>query len=237
MSRKFAVFDFDGTLIRWQLYHSVVDKLNKLGRIDPTDFERLFNDRMSWKTRKAEDTFKEYERTLIEVYEKTLQDLPYDVFLQAAQQVFEEQKEQVYTYTRALLRKLKKQGFVLLAISGSQIEVVSLVAEYWGFDDWVGSEFEVKNGKFTGRANLTYGNKRRILQELIDKHGLTLEGSMSVGDSESDIQMLEMVERPIAFNPNKDLLKYAKAKGWPIIVERKNVVYELNYKNGGYTLI
>lgn len=233
---KFAVFDFDGTLIRWQLYHSVVDKLNKLGHIDPADFERLFTDRMSWKTRKSDDIFRQYEKTLVGVYEKAIKGLSYDVFLQASQEVFDEHKDQVYTYTRSLLGRLKKQGYTLLAISGSQTEIVALVAKYWGFDDWTGSEFEVKDGRFTGRAELTYGNKRKILLDMIKKHSLDLTGSIAVGDSESDIDMLEMVENPIAFNPNKELLNYARKRKWNIVIERKNVVYELNHTDGSYKL-
>ena len=31
---KFAVFDIDGTLIRWQLYHAIADELAKSGHID-----------------------------------------------------------------------------------------------------------------------------------------------------------------------------------------------------------
>ena len=33
--RPFAVFDIDGTLIRWQLYHSIADTLARLGHIEP----------------------------------------------------------------------------------------------------------------------------------------------------------------------------------------------------------
>jgi phosphoserine phosphatase len=39
--------------------------------------------------------------------------------------------------------------------------------------------------------------------------------------------MLELVERPIAFNPNKKLCAHAKKKGWEIVVERKDVIYKL----------
>jgi phosphoserine phosphatase len=31
MSKRFAVFDLDGTLVRWQLYHALVDRLAKKG--------------------------------------------------------------------------------------------------------------------------------------------------------------------------------------------------------------
>jgi phosphoserine phosphatase len=36
-----------------------------------------------------------------------------------------------------------------------------------------------------------------------------------------------MVETPICFNPNKKLYEYAKRSGWKIVVERKDVIYDL----------
>ncbi|MFH1246519.1 MAG: hypothetical protein V1489_01955, partial [Candidatus Liptonbacteria bacterium] len=47
-----------------------------------------------------------------------------------------------------------------------------------------------------------------------------------VGDTESDVSFLKMVERPICFNPNKELYAKAKKRGWRVVVERKDVVYE-----------
>ena len=70
-------------------------------------------------------------------------------------------------------------------------------------------------------------NKAAILTRALRKEDITLEGSIGVGDTESDIPMLEMVETPIAFNPNQKLLTHAKRRGWKIVVERKDVIYEI----------
>jgi phosphoserine phosphatase len=69
-----------------------------------------------------------------------------------------------------------------------------------------------------------------VLKRLITKHGLVWQDSVAVGDSGSDIAMLEAVEQPIAFNPDQKLFKAARERGWPIVVERKDVVYELSCK-------
>ncbi len=47
-----------------------------------------------------------------------------------------------------------------------------------------------------------------------------------MGDTETDISFLKMVDNPICFNPNKNLYNYAKKKGWEIVVERKDVIYK-----------
>lgn len=70
-------------------------------------------------------------------------------------------------------------------------------------------------------------NKALILQRAVKKEGLTLKGSIGVGDTESDIPFLELVEEAICFNPNEKLYRAARRNGWKIIVERKDVIYEL----------
>ena len=70
-------------------------------------------------------------------------------------------------------------------------------------------------------------NKAAILKRAVEKEGLTLAHSIGVGDTESDIPFLEMVAQPICFNPNMNLYRYAKRMKWKVVVERKDVVYEL----------
>jgi phosphoserine phosphatase len=48
-----------------------------------------------------------------------------------------------------------------------------------------------------------------------------------MGDTLSDVGFLEMVQTPIAFNPNRSLFEVARRSNWPIVVERKDVVYNL----------
>lgn len=233
---RFAVFDIDGTLIRWQLYHAVVDALARQGDIDQQAYQNIRQARMLWKKRTHQDSFREYEMELVKTYESTLKQLSVDKFDQALRNVFEEYKDQVYTYTRGLIRDLKDKGYLLFALSGSQQEIISLLAEHYGFDDWVGSRAEQVDGRFTGNIKTSLGRKPDILRELVARHQATYSGSIAVGDSEGDIGMLELTERPIAFNPSKKLFQHAREQGWKVVVERKNVVYELVSEDGSYRL-
>ena len=233
---KFAVFAIDVTLIRWQLYHAVVDRLAKLGLLGEGASQELHSARMVWKNREHSDSFSQYEQTLITIYEQSLKNLDAKTFDEVAEQIAKEYKDQVYTYTRDLCAKLKNDDYKLLAISGSHQELVGHIAKNYGFDDWVGTEYKRKGNRFTGEKFIASHNKKTILESLMKKHGLSLEESVAVGDSGSDIPMLEMAESPITFNPDKKLLQKAKAKGWKIVVERKNVVYELEKENDEYIL-
>jgi HAD superfamily hydrolase (TIGR01490 family) len=225
--RPFAVFDIDGTLIRWQLYHAVADALVKMGFVEAGAYDSIRSARMSWKTRSPGTSFRTYELELIRVYEEVLADLTVDQLEQAVRAVFDEYKDQVYTYTRELIEQLKKDGYLLLAVSGSQIEIVELIAKHYGFSDFIGTMYKRKGQKFSGQKTVPSFDKATALHNLVTKHGLSFKKSVAIGDSLSDAAMLELVDRPIAFNPDKELFKRALDEGWRVVIERKNMIYEM----------
>lgn len=235
--KQFAAFDIDGTLIRWQLYHAVVDKLASDGKLGINAQKKLGEARMHWKRREHSEAFKTYELALINIYESALPVLEPKLFDVMVKKVVKEYKDQVYTYTRDLIALLKERGYFLLAISGSHKELVEPIANYYGFDDSIGTNYSRSKGKFSGQKFLASKDKQAVLKALIKKHALTLKGSIAVGDSSSDAAMLKLVERPIAFNPDQKLLAIAQKQGWPVVIERKNVVYKLEKVSDRYILV
>lgn len=235
--RPFAVFDIDGTLIRWQLYHAVADELARRGHFGAIEYQAVKDARMTWKKRENEDSFKQYERALVNLVDQAMTGMAVEALRSACQTVIAEYKDQVYTYTRDLIRELKAQNYLLFTISASQSEIVRLLAEYYGFDDYGGSEYEVRDGHFTGKKEVLKSERKpEYLKELVTKHNATFAGSVGVGDSESDIPMLMAVEKPVAFNPTRLLYEHAKGHGWQIVLERKNVIYQLESGDGSYLL-
>jgi len=234
--RKFAVFDIDGTLIRWQLYHAVTDTLARQGHISPEIYQTMRDARMAWKKRTS-GSFKDYEAKVIIIYESILKTITLEQLGEAIDTVFEEYKDQIYTYTRDLIAKLKGDGYILLAISGSQEEIVAKVCDYYGFDDFVATQYKRTKTGFTGTKIVPAFNKDKALKKIVAKHGLSYEGSVGVGDALSDAAMLRLVEQPIAFNPDKEFFAYAAKKCWKVVIERKNMIYELESKDGKYQLV
>jgi HAD superfamily hydrolase (TIGR01490 family) len=235
-ARPFAVFDIDGTLIRWQLYHALADEMVRRNLIDPIQFQNVKAARMDWKKREA--SFTAYEQTLIALIDVGLKSISPKELQAAAQAVIEVYKDQTYTYTRDLIKELKAKNYLLFAISGSHAEIVRMLADHHGFDDFGGSRYEVKAGKYTGHKDLMWRERKpEYLKGLVKKHNATLKGSMALGDSEGDIDMLAFVSYPIAFNPSRELFEHAQKAGWNVVVERKNMIYKLEAHDGGYRYI
>jgi phosphoserine phosphatase len=113
-----------------------------------------------------------------------------------------------------------------------------MLADYYGFDDAAGSKYEVKEGRFTGQADVLLGKRKpESLAKMVSEHGADRINSIGVGDSEGDIALLSSVDQAIAFNPTRELFEYAREKDWKVVVERKNVVYELTKNRDGYRLL
>jgi HAD superfamily hydrolase (TIGR01490 family) len=240
MSQKFAVFDIDGTVLRWQFYHAIVHEFSSSGALGEELSQKIRNARLTWKKRTHTDSFHDYEQTLVESYRDARSNISVEVFDAAVDKIFEIYKDQVYTFTRDLIKQLKSEGYFLMAVSGSPQEIVEKFGAYYGFDAVVGSKYaRTPDGKLGQRISspVKDGGKGPVLRQLITEYNLETTGSFAVGDSTSDAAMLEMVEHPIAFNPDKSLIEIAKKHGWKIVIERKNMTYELESRGGDYRLV
>lgn len=226
--QKVAVFDVDGTIFRSSLLIQLVNKLIESGAF-PKEARRVY-EREYEKWLNREGGYQEYIGAVVAAFNKYLKGVHYGALADAAESVVEEQWKRVYRYTRDLLQDLKKKDYYLLAVSHSPKTVLDKFCPRMGFDKAYGIVYEIGPQElFTGRMVEEHLilNKAAILKRAAEKEDLTLSRSIGVGDTESDIPFLEMVAQPICFNPNLNLYRYAKRMKWKVVVERKDVVYEL----------
>lgn len=226
--KKVAIFDIDGTLFRSSLLIELVEILVEQGVFPATVPKAYAKDRERWQNRK--DSYEKYINKTVEAFMKNIKGVSYEDFRKATEIVSKRYKNRLYRYTPALLKDLKKKGYFLLAISQSPKGVLDPFGKALGFDKIYGRIYELgPSDRFTGVITDLHliSNKANIVKRAVQKEGLTLEGSVGVGDTEGDISFLEMVETPICFNPNQALYKHAKRNGWKVVVERKDVIYEI----------
>ena len=229
MKKRLAVFDIDGTIFRSSLLISLVEGLIQEGVFPASVKKEIEKDYLEWINRKGH--YSNYISKVVKVYIKYLKGSKEDRLKNVAKRVILKDKDKVYRFTRDLARDLKRKNYFLLAISGSPSYMVSYFADEMGFDQYFASEFEVKKGVFTGKSLLlpAEGSKGELLKKFISmsKTNFDLKNSIGVGDEIGDVKMLELVGKPIAFNPTLELARYAKKRGWRIVVERKDVVYDV----------
>ncbi|MDX1535934.1 MAG: HAD-IB family phosphatase [Candidatus Spechtbacterales bacterium] len=225
--KSVAVFDIDGTLFRSSLVIELVELLIEEG-LFPESSRAVFQDEYDqWVDRKG--TYNEYIMKVVEAFKNYIQGIKEEDVIRLSRDVLEQHKYKVYRYSRDLIDELKETHF-LLTISHSPYYVVQPFAEFWGFDKAYAKLYSLDENKlFTGGidGDELIMQKDKILERAIEKEGLTLEGSVGIGDTESDAAFLDMVERPIAFNPNSVLYEIARKNGWEVVVERKDVVYNI----------
>ena len=234
--KKFAAVDIDGTLFRWQLFHELVFELKDqhlLSADDSVTLEKAFIDWRGLKT-----SWYDYENQVVKIILDHITRIKPEELELAARKVVDRSGHKVYAYTARLIKKLKSEGYTLIAISGSQQEIAELFAKRYGFDHCIGMVYERNvEGRYTGNyERFVVGRKAEIIRTFVSEQGLSLSDSYAIGDSGGDSSMLEMVENPIAFNPDESLLRTAEKAGWLIIIERKNIAYKLEKGQHGYTL-
>jgi HAD superfamily hydrolase (TIGR01490 family) len=224
---KLAVFDIDGTIFRSSLVIELSHALVEAGIFPASAKKEIGKEYLAWVDRKG--TYEAYISKVVKIYIKHIHGMRFSQVKRIAQSVINFQKDRVYRFTRDLIKKLKSQNYLLVAISGSPSYIVEAYAKAIGFNLFFGTQLEVKGGKFTGKVlNLDSAyNKSKIVKDIAAKYNINLKNSLAVGDTEGDVQMLSLVGKPIAFNPNYHLAKIAKQKKWRMVAERKDVIYEI----------
>jgi HAD superfamily hydrolase (TIGR01490 family) len=124
----------------------------------------------------------------------------------------------------ALLEKHRAQGDYLLIITATNRFVTGPIAQALGVDELIATDPEIINGRYSGSVSgvpcFQQGKVTR-LEQWLQQTGKNLAGSYFYSDSRNDIPLLEMVENPVAVDPDETLEDHANSKGWPIISLRE----------------
>lgn len=226
--RRVAIFDVDGTIFRSSLLIEVVAALIE-SEVFPESARKEFErERLLWLDREGD--YESYIDAVVRAFRRHLKGVSYETLAQAGERVAELHGKETYRYTRDLIKELKAKNYFLLAVSHSPKIVLDQFCPRLGFDKTYGMMYEVgPQDLFTGAVldEHLIGNKANIVKRAVERENLTLAHSIGVGDTESDVPFLELVAKPICFNPNQKLYRQAKRLGWKVVVERKDVVYQL----------
>ncbi|MBI4049909.1 MAG: HAD family phosphatase [Candidatus Doudnabacteria bacterium] len=224
-----AIFDIDGTIFRSSLTIELLRELMRAKQVPASSVRTIQRYERQWLDRRAD--YGSYIWEIVRWFQHELKGRKQREIVAASKRVISQHKLRTYRYTLDLLAKIRRKYFTI-GISGSLLEVVREYNKFLKFDKFYGWEFGTDaQGRYTGTVLYDPPRyKKEVIARYVKNHGLSFSRSVGVGDTESDIGFLELVEKPIAFNPNRKLAERARKANWPIVIERKDLIVEFQPK-------
>lgn len=237
MKKTAAFFDIDGTIYREGLITEVFKKIIKYELVDENKwYNEVRPAYIKWDKRQGD--YDTYLLKMVDVYTEAIKGISKYHVDYIAKKVIEQKGDRVYTFSRERIRWHKEQGHVVIAISGSPIELVKEMSSKYNMDDYRGTIYELDTeGKYSGNIIPMWDSesKQNAILEMQEKYNIDLDNSYAYGDTSGDFTMFKLVGIPYAINPTRELItKVLKdeeiAEKIKVIVERKDVTYNLDIK-------
>jgi len=211
-----AIFDLDNTLIAddsdflWGQF--LVDR----GIVDKDYYEQT--------NQKFYDDYKQGTLDIVEFLGFSLAPLA----AHDAQQLYRWREEFIETIIKPitlraahdLVEQHRAAGDTLLVITATNRFVTAPIVELYGIDNLLATDPELINGQYTGKFIGTpcyQEGKVKQLEAWLSTSDISLEGSCFYSDSHNDLPLLNLVDKPIAVDPDDKLRAAAEAAGWPVI--------------------
>ena len=235
MKKIAAFFDIDGTIYREGLITEVFKKIVKYELVDIAKWENEVRPAyINWDKRQGD--YDTYLLKMVDIYMEAINGTAEEHIKHIAKKVIEQKGDRVYTFSRERIKWHKEQGHIVIAISGSPIELVKEMSEKYNMDDYRGTIYKLdENNKYNGDVIPMWDSESKLksIMELQEKYDIDLSKSYAYGDTSGDYTMFKSVGTPFAINPTKELIgKIKKDKNLMekinLIVERKDVTYKLD---------
>lgn len=117
------------------------------------------------------------------------------------------------------IRQHQAWGHKVFIVSASPEEVVAPIAQLLGVDEAIATRAELDaHGRYSGRTErYVYAEEKVVaITEVAERDGLDLDHCWAYSDSATDIPMLAAVGHPVAVNPDRELARAARARGWQV---------------------
>lgn len=126
----------------------------------------------------------------------------------------------VYEGITKVIDQHRGNGDLTYLCTASPIELAELIASSLDMTGALGTEAEVsRDGRYTGRLGpqgILHGEAKAIaVRALAEQRDIDLAESYAYSDSINDLPLLELVGHPIVVNPDLDLKRAARQRGWP----------------------
>ncbi|GAB3105581.1 HAD family hydrolase [Pseudomaricurvus hydrocarbonicus] len=218
---RLAIFDLDNTLIAGDSDHGWGEFMVSEGMVDPVEYKRS-NDQFYADYERGEMDLQAYLNFSLE----PLTHYSLEELAQLHQKFMREVIDPMrLPQAEALLAKHRAEGDYLLIITSTNGFITKPIAASLGVDDILATDAEIINnrysGKMTGTPCFQEGKITRLHQWLASAKSAGFEGDLSdcyfYSDSINDLPLMQVVDNPVAVDPDDNLRRHAEQQGWPVI--------------------
>jgi HAD superfamily hydrolase (TIGR01490 family) len=211
-----AIFDMDKTLLAGDSDHAWGEFLVERGLVNGERYKRA-NDRFYDAYRAGRLDIARY---LAFVLRSLAENDPADLRRWREDFMRDKVRPMITPAARKLVARHRNAGDTLIIITSTIEFVARPIAEEFGVDQLIASQGERIDGRYTGRVMGTPCYREGKVQRLcawIKEHAQTLTDSWCYSDSHNDLPLLELVDHPVAVNPDAILRQHAESRGWQIL--------------------
>jgi phosphoserine phosphatase len=201
MVSNLAAFDMDGTLIQGRLVFALADKFDLSYKVRSIQSHGLMSGHEQ--TKAIAELFAGLTRKDLE---SAIASIPFT------------------QHCERTISALKDRGYKVGIISDSYTIAAGLVADRLNLDFVMANKLQILNGKITGKVDMPLGwdrigcyckisvCKRYHLEKSAQQFSVPIKNTLAVGDTKSDICMIQRAGVGVAFMPKDEEIKKATDK-------------------------
>lgn len=225
-----AIFDLDNTLIAGDTDYLWGQYLVDQGIVNRDEYETA-------NARFYED-YKQGQLDIREFLNFALQPLaqhdPEQLFAWRSEFVRTKIEPILLPAARRLIEEHRSIGDTLMIITATNRFVTEPIAGLYGIEHLIATTPEFKDGRYTGQYEgipCFQEGKVTRLDEWLNQHERSLEGSWFYSDSHNDLPLLGRVRHPVAVDPDDILRQHATQEGWPVLSLRDGTCTDLHLEH------
>lgn len=211
-----AIFDLDNTLLSIDSDHAWGEFLVEQGAVDPVAY------------REANERFlADYNAGTLDMMAflalalKPLADnSPEQLAAWHQQFMISKIEPNILPKAEELLARHRTKGDTLLIITATNRFITGPIAERLGVDELIAVDPEMVDGRYTGRvAGVPSYREGKVtrLEAWLEGQECTLDDAWFYSDSHNDLPLLEVVDNPVAVDPDDTLRQVAEERHWRIM--------------------
>jgi HAD superfamily hydrolase (TIGR01490 family) len=213
-----AFFDVDNTLMRGASLYHFARGLAARKLFGPKDLARITLGQVAFRLKGVENA--DHIAAVREAALAFVAGHQVDDIVALGEEIYDEtMADRIWEGTRELTQQHLQAGQRVWLVTATPVELADILARRLGLTGALGTVAETADGVYTGRlvGGLLHGGaKAAAITTLASREGLDLARCSAYSDSANDMPMLELVGHPSAVNPDSDLLRTARERGWPV---------------------